>query len=147
MTIDVRPRYGKWAASVCFFLAIPLLMLLFGARTLTVVGVGVFVLIPTSIALVNAYATWSGPARADDEGFELRSGERVRWRQVTAAKVTDIVRQNARTRQMVSNLQRWMELTVGDRTVRLSPQELSNGDEVLRFFLNHVPPEALRQAK
>jgi hypothetical protein len=102
------------------------LLAIFGLMTLGVMPLGIW---------------WSmrrWPAWVDDRGVRLRSGVAIGWQQITrVVKVITDVNGTVTTRY---------DLQSPLGVVRVVPDRLHQGDEVLAYVLQRIPPHAFEAA-
>lgn len=100
------------------------IMVVFGLMTL-----GVF-------PLAIWWSTRRWPVWVDDQGLKLKSGAQIGWQQITrVVKIISDVDGTIATRY---------ELNSALGVIRVVPDRLHGGQEILGYILQRVPPSALQ---
>jgi uncharacterized Tic20 family protein len=107
-------------------------------RAVTLGGCALLIFGVMSLGIAPLAIWWSmrrWPNWVDDQGLRLRSGAQIGWQQVTrVVKVISDVNGTVVTRYDLHS-------KIG--VIRVVPDRLHGGDEVLGFILQRVPPSAL----
>ncbi len=127
----VTPDYRDSAAGCATLAQMEVRAMKLGGCLMVILGV--FTLGVAPLGIWWSMRRW--PAWVDNQGVRLKSGVTIGWPQITrVVKVVSDVNGTITTRY---------DLQSALGVVRVVPDRLENGEQVLEFILQRVPPNAL----